>query len=86
MNIAKELAQYLKKNEPKNGKIKRQSLDYYNKSINNLWKANKYLLSIFFYNTINQLKPEEKKRIYDTMMHEFIIMIEKIYNFIKSNN
>lgn len=86
MNIAKELAQYLKKNEPKNEKIKKQTLDYYNKSINNFWKANKYSLSIFFYNTINQLKHEEKKHIYDTMMHEFIIMIEKIYNFIKSNN
>ena len=85
-DIVKEMAKYLKDHEPRNNRIVKQTVDAYEKTMHNFWKANKYPLSIFFYETIINMKNEDSITIYNDIMHEFITMVERIYNFIDSNN
>ena len=80
MDMVESLAEYVNK------KIEKKDIKKYRKYFKNLWKSNKYSLSVFFSDKINKMEIECKKQMIDTIMPDFMNMITKIYDFIDVNN
>lgn len=80
MDFSDAMAEYINK------KIKPKDIKKYRKYCKDLWKSNKYNLALYFSDLIENMSAEEKEKIFNKIMKDFIVMIEGIYSFIEKNN
>lgn len=80
MDFPDAMAEYINK------KIQPRDIKKYRKYCKDLWKSNKYNLALYFSDIIENMSVEEKEKIFNKIMTNFITMIEEIYTFIEKNN
>lgn len=80
MDFSDAMAEYINK------KIKPQDIKKYRKYCKDLWKSNKYNLALYSSDLIENMSAEEKEKMFNKIMKDFIVMIEEIYSFIENNN